>query len=323
MRGRIFLIPFFALTWGIAYIIQFVFPRKRYSTHPRSFRALLKWTLTRQPEPWPRCVEYPSHTLPQSNKGITATFINHSTVLIQTPHLTLLTDPIFSMRCSPLPLSGTKRIHAPGIPLRDLPQVDVILLSHNHYDHMDIPTLRQLGNPLILTGLGNKKYLEKKGFTHVHELDWWQSIPLHKHTFTFVPSRHFSARNLVDQDTTLWGGFVVETEEGPLYFAGDTAFGPHFNEIRNRWGSPRLALLPIGAYLPRWFMQPVHMNPEEAVQAHLALGAHKSLAIHHGTFPLADESSTTQKADFQEALHKYTIPSDTFWILEPGESRTC
>jgi L-ascorbate metabolism protein UlaG (beta-lactamase superfamily) len=252
------------------------------------------------------------------------TFINHSTVLMQTGGLNILTDPIWSMRASPVSWSGPKRHTAPGVRLDDLPPIDIVLLSHNHYDHCDIPTLRRLAvrySPRIITSLGNTALLESKGIGRGVDLDWWQDADLSDALrVTAVPAEHFSGRGLGDRNRTLWCGFVIEGSGGPIYFAGDTGYGPQFDEIASRFAPPRLALLPIGAYLPRWFMSPVHMGPDEAVRAHQALKASASLGIHIGTFALADDGEDEPVEELKEELKKAGIPGDRFRALKPGES---
>lgn len=259
--------------------------------------------------------------------AVVVTFINHATVLIQVDGLTLLTDPIWSERASPSAYLGPQRVRSPGIALNDLPKIDVILLSHNHYDHMDLPSLEaisQRDSPVIITGLGNRAILEKNAIPHSIELDWWQSTVVHSVPVHFVPAIHGSARSLVDRDKTLWGGFVVQTQHGNLFFAGDTAYGNHFRAIAKRFGSFRLALLPIGHYLPRWMMQGVHMSPEEAVKAHQDLSVQTSIGIHFGTFHGMGshnmEAIGQPEADLRSALSKYAIANERFSVLDVGES---
>jgi L-ascorbate metabolism protein UlaG (beta-lactamase superfamily) len=200
----------------------------------------------------------------------------------------------------------------------DLPDIDVVLISHNHYDHLDLPTLRWLsgrGNSTFIVPIGVGDLLRSEKIAPVHELDWGEGRRLGKTTISCVPALHFSSRGIFDRNQTLWCGYVISGQNGVIYFAGDTAFGDHFSQIRERFGSPRLALLPIGAYEPRWFMSPVHMAPEEAVKAHQILGSATTIAIHHGTFQLADEGIDTPK---QQILK--SSPPDSFLILENGQS---
>jgi L-ascorbate metabolism protein UlaG (beta-lactamase superfamily) len=200
----------------------------------------------------------------------------------------------------------------------DLPPIDLVLLSHNHYDHLDMATLRRLGKrgPLrFVAPVGVGRLL--RTFGKVEELDWGGSVERASCTVHCVPALHFSSRGLFDRNRTLWCGYYLEAGPFTVYFAGDTAFGPHFAQIREQFGAPHLALLPIGAYEPRWFMSPVHMGPDEAARAHEILGARTSIAIHHGTFQLADEGLDTPRRVLRECT-----ADETFQVLANGESVT-
>jgi L-ascorbate metabolism protein UlaG (beta-lactamase superfamily) len=252
--------------------------------------------------------------------GLLATFVNHSTVLLQQPGVNILTDPIWSRRCSPVSFAGPPRHRAPGIDFDRLPPIHIVLVSHNHYDHLDVPTLRRLasragGSTTFVAPLGVAQLLESHGISPVRELDWGDSLTLSGMTVHSLPAFHFSGRGLFDRDRTLWCGYMIESDIGLVYFAADTGFGQHFSWIRDRFGPPRLALLPIGAYEPQWFMSPVHMNPDEALQAHHIIGARSSIAIHHGTFQLADESIDAP------ARRLRSIAPESFLTLENGQSR--
>jgi L-ascorbate metabolism protein UlaG (beta-lactamase superfamily) len=242
--------------------------------------------------------------------------------LIQAGGLNVLTDPVWSMKVGPFPWLGARRVQLPGVALADLPRIDVVLLSHDHYDHLDVPTLRQLMRrdaPRILCGLGVERILEIEGITGAEPYDWWQEkevVPGIRAVFT--PCRHFSGRGLGDQDSTLWGSFLLQTPGGSLYFAGDTGYGPHFTEVRARYGAPDCALLPIGCYEPRWFMRPYHMSPEDAVKAHVDLGARQSVGIHFGTFRLGDESYDRPVKDLARALAAHDLSSACFRALSFG-----
>lgn len=305
---------------------QFFNPVRR----ERALTQVFTWLRTRKPARWPGWVENERFPLPAARHSQDlgdwrATFINHATVLLQVGPYNLLTDPVWSERVSPFRSLGPRRVRAAGIALRDLPPIDVVLLSHNHYDHLDLATLQflqQRDRPQVVTGLGNAPLLHAHGITHVHELDWWQSVKHKDLTLHFTPAQHFSGRGIRDRDMTLWGGLWVETPAGGLFFAGDTGYGPHFRDIAMRLGAPRLALLPIGAYEPRWFMGPVHMNPEDAVLAHRDLGAEASLAIHFNTFQLTDEPIGQPVLDLGEALQKHGVEAERFLVLKEGEGRS-
>jgi L-ascorbate metabolism protein UlaG (beta-lactamase superfamily) len=261
----------------------------------RGLIQVLRWRTNGKHVPWQKPPPDPAFPPPPATveQGTAAvTFINHSTFLIRLPGAVLLTDPIFSERCSPVAWAGPQRARPPGIALADLPRPDIVLLSHNHYDHMDIPSLRELQrrhSPRFVTLLGNARILARHGI-QATELDWWQDTTVAGLRLTATPARHFSARTPWDRNRALWGGFMVDTGAGQILFAGDSAAGPHWADIRAHLGPPALALLPIGAYEPRWFMAAAHMNPDEAVEAHLALGARRSVGMHFGTFQLTDEA---------------------------------
>jgi len=292
----------------------------------RSFRDLLKWQLTAHAQPWPAWIDHqPPAALPtQVSAGEAAiTFVNHATFLIQTPELTFLTDPVWSERASPLRFAGPRRVHAPGVPIEQLPRVDVVLVSHNHYDHMDLDTLRRLEDrdrPRFVTSKGNRAFLQARGLPRVDELTWWQSLTLERARVTMTPAQHFSARTPFDRNRTLWGGFVLEGTGPRVFFAADTGYWRHFIEVREHFERIDVALLPIGAYEPRWFMRPAHMDPEEAVQAHLDLDARLSVAMHFGTFRLTDEAWDEPPRRLRQALETRGVPPERFRVLRPGET---
>ncbi len=280
------------------------FDGRRFHNHQSGWQSegsFLTWTLTRKPGPWRKWVEEPPGPPPPKcvdDGRVRITWINHSTVLIQMDGLNLLTDPIWSERCSPVPFAGPRRHRNPGLRFEDLPPIDAVLVSHNHYDHMDLPTLRRLSDAKIYVPLGNAALLRES-----RELDWWQHARLSDRvTLTCVPAQHFSARAITDRNRALWSGFVISGPSGHAYFAGDTGWGKHFDEIRQRFGPMRVALLPIGAYEPRWFMKPAHISPAEAVDAHLALEAQTSMGIHWATFHLSDEGELAPMHDLHAAV---------------------
>lgn len=301
---------------------RFVNPN-RLMAHQGNF---LKWQLDRRPGWWPDWVDATPGPAPPGRVGdgaMRVTFINHSTTLIQFDDINILTDPVWSERVSPVELVGPRRHRAAGIRFDDLPPIDAVLVSHNHYDHLDITTLLRLvvrDHPRIVTPLGNGALMARQGIFGATELDWWAGgLLAHDLRVTCVPAQHFSSRGLSDRNANLWGGFVVSGSAGNLYFAGDTGWGPHFTEIGSRFAPIRAALLPIGAYLPRWFMKPQHIDPADAVKAHAALGASTSIAIHFGTFALGDDGLEEPVRELKRAIAEAGDPR--FWILQEGEGR--
>jgi len=253
-----------------------------------------------------------------------ATFVNHATVLVQHDGVNVLTDPIWSERCSAVQWAGPARHHAPGVALDELPSIDVVLISHNHYDHLDVGTLEALAtrdDPVLIVPLGSGATVASLGFSRVLELDWRETVEVAGLTVTGEEVRHFSSRGLFDRNRSLWMGFSVEgPEAGRWYFAGDTGFGKHFAETGAARGPFRLALLPIGAYGPRWFMGPIHMDPDQAVQAHQALGSQLSVGVHFGTFRLTTEGQDAPLIELAEARRTHGLPDDRFLALLPGEA---
>jgi L-ascorbate metabolism protein UlaG (beta-lactamase superfamily) len=280
----------------------------------------LRWKLTSRPEPSPSFIADVEPSKPPrrvEGSELRATLVNHSTVLLQQRGSNILTDPIWSERASPFSWAGPRRRRKPGVSWQDLPSIDAVLISHNHYDHLDLQALRRLaarGESTFIVPARGARLLHSKNIGPVHELDWGESFSVSGFTIHCVPALHFSSRGIYDRNMTLWCGYVIESQERLVYFAGDTAFGPHFAQIREKFGSPRLALLPIGAYEPRWFMSPIHMGPDEAVRAHEILAAKTSIAIHHGTFQLADEGLDTPKKLLSDCA-----PADSFLILNNGQ----
>jgi L-ascorbate metabolism protein UlaG (beta-lactamase superfamily) len=295
--------------------------------HAPSLFSVLKMIRERRGR-WPDRVENKSTPRlhePLALDDIAITYVNHATFLIQIAGITILTDPVWSERASPFRWAGPKRVRDPGVAWEALPKVDIVLLSHNHYDHLDLATLARLGErftPIVLAAAGDGRILKPLGIRHLHELDWWDSFQLNDRCkFTFVPSQHFSARSLFDRQMSLWGGYMIEISRRQLYFSGDTGYSRHFTEIGRRLGHPDIALLGIGSYEPQWFMKPVHMNPEEAVAAHRDLGAKHSIGMHFGTFQLSAEPIDQPLADLGRALAENGIPETEFVTLEVGETR--
>lgn len=276
---------------------------------------------------WPRQISnvaYPALPTRLQTGQVALTFINHITFLIQFPGLNILTDPVYSERASPLRHVGPKRVRPPGLPFDALPPIDLVLVSHDHYDHLDVDTLRRLEaahHPHFLTGLGNRALLRRIGLLAVSELDWWQRLQLPRASVTFTPAQHWSGRGLLRRNRTLWGGFHVRTADATVYFAGDTGYCRHFHDIRRRFGPVDLALLPIGAYAPRWYEAPNHMDPEEAVRAHLDLRARLSVATHFGCFRLSHEGIDEPLIELAAARTRHGVPEAAFAALQTGETR--
>jgi L-ascorbate metabolism protein UlaG (beta-lactamase superfamily) len=292
----------------------------------RRFGDFLRWRFSRTPSPWPQWIaDDEASPLEQLRSGdVAVTYIGHATFLLRFPGLAILTDPIFSDRASPLSWIGPKRVRAPAIALDDLPTIDVVLVSHNHYDHMDVPSLRRIRdrwNPPIVTGIGNGAYLAAQGLRNVIELDWWERAALRPGLgIVYVPAQHWSRRRAWDTNRMLWGGHVVEAAGARAYFAGDTGYPAQFGEIARRLGVPDVALLPIGGYEPRWFMAPQHMNPDDAVRAHRDLGARLSVGMHFGAFPLTDEAIDAPAAALAAARKAHGVAEQSFRVPAFGET---
>ncbi len=292
-------------------------------------KNFIKWQFNKRKSNWPKWIEnQQADSIADKIEGddLRVTFVNHSTVLIQTQGLNILTDPVWSKRVSPFNWAGPKRIKDPGIKFDLLPKIDFILLSHDHYDHLDIETLVKLNkkfSPKIYAGLKVSNILKKRDKSFdCHEMGWWDS---HKYiddvTIHFVPAKHWSGRKgFYDLNASLWGGFVVETKAGNIYFAGDTGYSDHFKLIQNRFEKFRLSLIPIGAYIPKWFLSEFHIDPDEAVLAHKDLNSVYSMAIHYGTFKLSDEDYHQPGIDLNLSLTKYQIKLEEFRLISEGKS---
>ena len=275
---------------------------------------------------WDDWQETPTDTPPPrvARSDLRVTFVNHSTVLVQTDSLNILIDPVWSARVSPLAWYGPKRHRPPGIRFEDLPPIDLVLISHNHYDHMDLPTLRRLVHafhPRIVVGLGNTAFLSRNGISGAEDIDWWHSLAIAPGVrLTGVPARHWSARAMSDIDRTLWLGFVLETPTGRIYFAGDTGYGQFFTMIHERFPSFRLALLPIAPARPRDTMAPRHMSAGDALRVAELLDVETSIAMHFGTFQQGDDGQNEPVDSLSRALS--VNPALTFLALRNGESRS-
>lgn len=289
----------------------------------QGFTQLLKWITSRKPGEWTELSEEdvkfgekPADRISDSTQVIT--YVNHSTFLIQTDGLNIITDPVYSERVSPFSFAGPKRMRPPGIKFEDLPEIDFVLLSHNHYDHLDITTLKRIKeshDPTFITPLGVDLYLNKKGISKTISLDWWEETSASDLVnIAAVEAQHFSSRGMFDRDKTLWAGFVIKSQNGNIYFAGDTGYNTFFTEIGERYAPIKTAIIPIGAYIPRWFMSPVHVDPAQAVQIHKDVKSEFSIGMHYGTFPLADDGQVQPIQDFNKA-----VGDENFVLIGEGE----
>jgi L-ascorbate metabolism protein UlaG (beta-lactamase superfamily) len=297
-----------------------------YGTEPHGIGSVIKWMWERKQPTYvaEKSPSYGKHPLASEKENIRITFINHSTFLIQVDGVNILTDPIWSERASPFTWAGPKRVKFPGIKMEDLPRIHAVVISHNHYDHLDIHTMRTIfgaHHPKIFTPLGVKSYFDEEQITGVTDLDWWNEVSVSDSVkVQAVPAQHFSGRGVLDRDATLWAGYVIKTSKGNVYFAGDTGYNEKtFKEIGDKAGPMAVSLLPIGAYLPRWFMSPVHTSPEEAVKIHQDVRSTNSIGMHFGTFPLADEEQDQSGKDLRTAMARYNLNENVFVTLKEGD----
>ena len=292
----------------------------------RTFGDILRWRRTARKSVWPADIAATAVTPQERVDGLAVTMVGHATTLIQVAGLNILTDPVWSPRASPLSFAGPKRVTRPGIAIADLPPVDVILLSHNHYDHLDVATLRTLcadHDPLIVTPLGNDAIVTKHvPGARISSGDWGDEFAIGQSASAhIVPALHWSSRGLRDRRMALWGGFVIRAGGQLIYFAGDTGYGSGkiFRNIRKQYGPIDLALVPIGAYDPRWFMSAQHVDPDQAIQIMLDLEAGQALGIHWGTFKLTDEPWDEPAELLASGLQKRGIAGDRFRAMKPGD----
>jgi L-ascorbate metabolism protein UlaG (beta-lactamase superfamily) len=293
----------------------------------RGFGDFLRWQLSRKPAAWPDQATIIPGKPPARVEGnrLQVTFVGHATVLLQTEGLNILTDPIWSERASPFSWIGPKRVRSPGVSFEDLPKIDVVIVSHNHYDHLDLATLDMLwkrDRPRIIVPLGNDTLLRREieGIAPT-ALDWMEAVEVGPQVkIRAVPVQHWSARGVFDRSKALWAGYLIEAPGGPIYFAGDTGIGNSWWVDRTAALHPevRLALLPIGSYEPRWFMAYSHVNPDEALTVFEKLRARHALGIHFGTFPMADDGPDDAVKELSEALTRRAISADRFRTLETG-----
>ena len=297
----------------------------------RGLLDVLRWKFAGGAAPWPSTPQAAPRAVPPAPAaGLAVTWIGHSSFLVRTPALTLLLDPVWSEHIGPVGRLGPRRHTAPGMAFDSLPPIDAVVLSHDHYDHCDLPTLRRLARAhpaaRLFAPLGFSGLAARAGFSsdRVVLLDWWESrdpAPAPGHVLTATPARHWGNRLRGGRNRRLWCGWHLAAAGTSLFFAGDTAYDASmFGAIRRRLGAPDLALLPIGAYAPRWFMREQHCDPEEAVRIHRELGATRSIGMHWGTFRITDEPRDEPPARLAAALHAAGLEAETFRVIAPGET---
>lgn len=298
--------------------------------HHRGIMEFLEWRLFSKRAVWPQHMDNKSEDIPPlkvEGSNIRVSMIGHATLLIQTQGLNFITDPVYSERAGPFDIMGPIRVLEPGVKFDNLPKIDAILLSHNHYEHMDTATLKRIverDQAPIITPLGNDVILRRQGInTSIYTMDWNQ---IHSITpevnIILTPAEHWSSRYGLDKNRALWGGFIVQAPGGNVYFAGDTGYGDGgiFRSIKERYGTPKIAILPIGAYEPRWFMKIVHLNPKDAVLAFIDLGKPKTLGMHFGVFQLTDEAYDSPVQELNKALDDLALGDKAkFTPMLPGE----
>jgi L-ascorbate metabolism protein UlaG (beta-lactamase superfamily) len=298
-------------------------------TPPGSFRDLLRWQFSGEKQAWPksRPSEFPqAKPVPKIDAGITATLVGHASFLYQTGGLNILVDPVWSERTSPVSFAGPKRVNAPSIAFGDLPKIDIVIVTHNHYDHMDMATLNGLvadHDPMIVTPLGNDVIIRKDiPAARITIMDWGQAFESGPLTTHCEPCHHWSARGSRDRRHALWAAFVIEGPGGRIYHIGDTGYhsGINYRAAREKFGAFDIATLPIGAYEPRWFMKGQHQNPEEAVEGFKALNARLALGHHWGTVQLTDEAIDAPREALYAALDAAGLARERFIPMQPGQT---
>ncbi|MSU51436.1 MAG: MBL fold metallo-hydrolase [Opitutus sp.] len=295
--------------------------------HSGGFREFLRWKFAARPKLWPTRVPLTPQPPPPEprDEEVVVTWIGHASFLLQSARGNVLIDPVFSERVSPFSWIGPRRVHPPGLAFDALPHIDTVLLSHDHYDHCDLPSLISLStafNPRFIAPLRNGDLLQAAGARNAVELDWWQTKGLGKGAeVTLTPSKHWSNRFGTPRNHRLWGGFFLKLGPKRIWFVGDSGYDAKIvQDIRQHCGEPDLALVPIGAYEPRWFMASMHMNPAEAVQLHREVGAKQSLGMHWGTFQLTDEGREEPVEALAHACRAGGLTTAEFRVVAPGES---
>jgi len=317
----------------------------RYASTDKSLAQLWRWQWMRRRQHLPSPAK---HATPQQTPDLSfirrnalagaqmqpaVTWIGHASSLIQVGGLNVLTDPLFSERASPVSFAGPRRAQPPGLALDQLPHIDAVVISHNHYDHLDKASVQALamqreGSPVFIVPLGLKDWFEAEGIDTVRELDWWQSTTLGGVEFVLTPVQHWSARSPFDRRETLWGGWAIFAADFQLYFGGDTGYSRDFIDTARHFADRQqdagfdLALLPIGAYEPRWFMRSQHCDPDEAVQIHRDLRARRSMAIHWGVFELADDALDAAPQALASARRRHGVLDDEFIVPAIGQTLT-
>jgi N-acyl-phosphatidylethanolamine-hydrolysing phospholipase D len=304
--------------------------RNTYTHSNPGMRDLLWWILTRKsprdPAPCALASNDPA-ALRSNRERPTLTWVGHSTFLAQLEGVNFLTDPIFTDRASPFKNAGPKRVTPVGLKVEDLPPLDFVLVSHDHYDHLNKVSVRALldrqrdNPPLFITPAGLGHWFRKRGFPRVAELGWWESLEIAGLRIHGVPAQHWSQRIPWLINRSHWNGFVVEGKGGKLFFPGDTGYSKDFADIRARIGPMNVALLPIGAYEPRWFMKPMHTNPDDAVRIHQDLESKLSVAMHWGTFVQTDEPWDEPPLKLKEAMNARGVAGNAFILMAHGETR--
>jgi L-ascorbate metabolism protein UlaG (beta-lactamase superfamily) len=294
--------------------VRFYDPEKQDS---KNFGSFLKWQLTAKSTPWSDKVEVAKYDIPPERvfaDNLRVSNVGHVTFLIQTQGINILTDPVWSERASPVSFAGPKRVIDPGIKFEDLPPIDVVWISHNHYDHLDMPTIKklwQLHKPRIITPLGNDRIINSYDKEiRVEAYDWGDEIEISQHIkFHLSPMQHWSARGIFDRNKALWAALTIETEGGNIYFIGDSGYGEgrYFKKDKEKFGHFRLALLPMGAYEPRWFMEYAHMDPSDMLKAYKDLGEPYTIPSHYDVFKLTDEGRGDAKISLNKAMEEQKI----------------